>query len=214
MQPVDRAGRVVRMQRREHEVAGQGRLDRDLGGLEVSDLTDHDDVRILPQEGAQGGREVEPDLLVHLDLVDAGQVEFDRVLGGDDVDLRALLSSVRARVQRRRLSRPGGAGDQDHPVGLVDRFLEMLQALRLETELGHVEHQIVFVEQAHHDLLAVERRQRRDAEVELLDLALELHLSLMRPSCGRRFSAMSSLARILMREQIASLNLIGGFMIS
>ena len=33
---------------------------------------------------------------------------------------------------------------------------------------------------------------------------------LMRPSCGRRFSAMSSLAMIFRREMIASLNFMGG----
>ncbi len=39
---------------------------------------------------------------------------------------------------------------------------------------------------------------------------LSLKRSLMRPSCGRRFSAMSSLAMILMRDVIASLNFMGG----
>ena len=34
----------------------------------------------------------------------------------------------------------------------------------------------------------------------------------MRPSCGRRFSAMSSFAMILMREVIASRSFIGGCM--
>ena len=35
---------------------------------------------------------------------------------------------------------------------------------------------------------------------------------LMRPSCGNRFSAMSSLDMILMRDVIASRNFIGGCM--
>ena len=35
---------------------GERGLDRDLGGLEVADLADHDDVRVLPQEGAQAHR--------------------------------------------------------------------------------------------------------------------------------------------------------------
>ena len=35
---------------------------------------------------------------------------------------------------------------------------------------------------------------------------------LMRPSCGSRFSAMSSFAMILMRDAIASRNFIGGLM--
>ena len=47
-----------------------------------------------------------------------------------------------------------------------------------------------------------------------LFLSLSLIFSLMRPSCGRRFSEMSSLARILRREVMASLSFSGGFMIS
>ena len=35
---------------------------------------------------------------------------------------------------------------------------------------------------------------------------------LMRPSCGSRFSAMSSFDMILMRDEIASRNFIGGLM--
>ena len=61
------------MQRREHHVAGERGLDRDLRGLEVTNLTDHDDVRVLAQEGAERGREVQADLVVHLHLVDAGR---------------------------------------------------------------------------------------------------------------------------------------------
>jgi hypothetical protein len=81
------ARRVVRVQRREHEVARERGLDRDLGGLEVADLADHDDVRVLPQERAQRGGEVEADLVVHLHLVDAVEVVLDRVFGGGDVDV-------------------------------------------------------------------------------------------------------------------------------
>ena len=73
------------MQRAEDEVAGERRLDGDLGGLEVADLADHDDVGILAQEGAQGVGEVEPDVLVDLHLVDADQVVLDGILGGGDV---------------------------------------------------------------------------------------------------------------------------------
>ena len=46
----------------------------------------------------------------------------------------------------------------------------------LEAELGHVEAQIFFVEQPEHDLLAPERGQSGNAEIELLFLAANLHL--------------------------------------
>ena len=73
------------VQRRQHQVAGLRGLDGDLGGLEVADFADHDDVRVLAQEGAQRGGEGQADLRVDVDLVDAGQVDFGRILGGRDV---------------------------------------------------------------------------------------------------------------------------------
>jgi hypothetical protein len=35
-----------------HQVAGQRGLDRHLGGFQVADLADHDDVRVLPHQRA------------------------------------------------------------------------------------------------------------------------------------------------------------------
>ena len=58
-------------------MAGEGGLHADLGGLEVADLAHHDDVRVLAQEAAKGGREVEADVVVHLHLVDPEEVELD-----------------------------------------------------------------------------------------------------------------------------------------
>ena len=69
-------------------MAGERRLDGDLGGLEVADLADHDDVGVLPQERAQRRGEVQPDVLVHLHLVDAGQVELD---GSSAVEMFSLI---------------------------------------------------------------------------------------------------------------------------
>lgn len=128
-------------------------------------------------EGAQGGGEVEADRLLHLHLVDARQIELHRILGGNDVGLGPVEVRQR-RVQGVGLPRAGGTGDQDHPVGLLDRVVEALQRLRLEPELGHVEHQVVFVEQPQHDLLAKDRRQHRDPVAELLLLVADLGLDL------------------------------------
>ena len=43
---------------------------------------------ILTQEGAQRAREREPDLRLHVHLVDAADLVLDRILGGEDVDVR------------------------------------------------------------------------------------------------------------------------------
>src|SRR5690606_32724495 len=106
----DRGGRVVRVQRGEHEVAGERRLDGDGSRFQVTDLTDHDDVRVLAQEGAQRRGEVQTDLGSDLHLVDAVQVVLDRVLGGHDVDLRGV-DLGQGGVERGRLTRTGRAGD-------------------------------------------------------------------------------------------------------
>ena len=80
---------VVGVDRREHEVAGQGGAEADLGGLLVADLADHDDVGVLPQERPQGRGERQPDLGLDLDLVHPLELVLDRVLDRADVDLRA-----------------------------------------------------------------------------------------------------------------------------
>ena len=80
--------RVEGVQRAHDEVAGLGGDDGRLDRLEVAHFADEDDVGVLAQGAAQGGREVDgvvPDLA----LVDEAQAVvvdvLDRVLDGDDV---------------------------------------------------------------------------------------------------------------------------------
>ena len=103
-QPGDRRGRVVGVQRGEHQVPGEGRLDRDLGGLAVPDLPHHDHVGIGADDGPQAGREGEARLRRHLQLGDAVDFVLDRVLDRDDVLLGGVQERQR-RVQRGRLPR-------------------------------------------------------------------------------------------------------------
>ena len=84
------ARRVVRVQGREHEVPGEGRADGDLRRLLVADLSHHHLVRVLPQDGAQGGLERQARLLVNVDLVDPRDGELHGVLDRDDVDVRLV----------------------------------------------------------------------------------------------------------------------------
>ena len=58
----DGGHRVVGMQGGKDQVAGQGGLDRIGGGLQVADLADHDDIRVLAQDIAQDGGEGHVDL--------------------------------------------------------------------------------------------------------------------------------------------------------
>ena len=105
------AGGVGGVQRGQHEVAGERRLDGDPGGLHVADLADQDDVRVLAQDRAQAAGEGDAGLLVDLDLVDRRDPVLDRVLDRHHVALgavdlarasRTAWSSCRCRSGRRR----------------------------------------------------------------------------------------------------------------
>ncbi len=175
---VDHAGqgrrRIVRVQGRQHEVSRLRGLDGDLGGLQVADLTDHDDVRVLAQERAHRRGERQPHLAVDVHLVDAGEIDFRRILGGGDVGVLAV-EEVETGVERHGLAAAGGTGDQDHALRLrqvlgVQVLLERLVAERVDAQLG-----LRGIENTQHDLLAEERRAGADAEVDGAVLG-QLHL--------------------------------------
>ena len=71
VQARDRARGVVRVHRREDEVAGERGLDRDPRRLAVADLADHHDVGVGAEDRAQRGRERQAGARVDLHLVDA-----------------------------------------------------------------------------------------------------------------------------------------------
>ena len=78
---------VVGMYGGEHQMAGQGRLNRDLRGFRVADLPDHDLVGVVAQDGAKPTGEGQPLFFVHRDLDHALDLVFDGVLDGDDLFL-------------------------------------------------------------------------------------------------------------------------------
>jgi hypothetical protein len=150
------------------QVARERGLDGDAAGLEVADLAEHDDVRVLPQERLERGRERHADLVAHLHLVDAEEVVLDGILGGHDVRVDRVDLGQR-RVERGRLARARGAGHQHHAVRIGDGLHELALGARLDAELLEIERQVPLVENSQHDLFAEERGERAHAEVD--DLA-------------------------------------------
>src|ERR1043165_3826108 len=63
----DRARRIVGVHGRENNVAGQSSLDCYLCSLAITNLTDHDYIRVLAQKRTQGMREGQSDLRFDLD---------------------------------------------------------------------------------------------------------------------------------------------------
>jgi hypothetical protein len=72
-----RGGRVVGVQRGQHQVAGLRGLDGDVGGFQVADFADHDDVRILAQEGRSATAKVRPALSLTLTWLTPGRLISD-----------------------------------------------------------------------------------------------------------------------------------------
>ena len=100
-------------------MAGEGSIYRNVGSLNIPDLTHHDDVRCLTQHGPQGGRKGHPNVRFDHDLVNARQLILDGILHRDDLAVR-LVDEIESRIKGGRLARSGGAGDEEDAVGLGD----------------------------------------------------------------------------------------------
>ena len=95
---VDRLGRVERVQRRQHEVAGLGGDERRLDRFHVAHFADQNHVRVLAQRAAQAGgvvERVEADFALRHDGLLVVVHEFDRVFNREDVQRAHLVDAVR-----------------------------------------------------------------------------------------------------------------------
>ncbi len=89
------------------------RLNGNASCLDISDLTNEDDIGILSQDGTKPGCEGQSRLLVRLDLIDARKDVLDRILNRHHVAAGIADLSERG-VQRRRLAASRGTGAQHH----------------------------------------------------------------------------------------------------
>src|SRR4051812_49010457 len=167
------------MKRAEHQVTGQSSLNGDLGHFQVADFADQDDVGRLTQHRAEDLGEAQPDVLTHLALVDAGEVVFDRVLGGDDLAVRAV-QLVQGAVEGGRLAGTGRAGHQEDAVGAIDDLLERLVVVFLEAEVLNADADAVRPQNTQHAALAVVGRQSTYAEVHVGLVDAELDAAVLR----------------------------------
>jgi hypothetical protein len=121
------------VQGRQHQMPGQRRLNRDLGGFQISDLADHHHIWVLAQHGTQNFGEAQPDLRLDLDLIDAVELLFDRVLDRRNFTVRRVEFQQRC-VKAGRLAAAGRAGDDDDAMGTAQQFLKQGLGFFAETE--------------------------------------------------------------------------------
>ena len=87
-------------------------MNADACGFAVPHLTDHDDVGIMAQKGAQSGREIQSNIRLGLCLVHTLNFILYRVLDGQDLAVR-LIEQRQRRRQCRRFAATGRTGDHD-----------------------------------------------------------------------------------------------------
>jgi len=148
-------------------MARERSVDRDLRRLAVADFTDHDDVRVLTQEGAQRTREGQPDVLTHQHLIDARHLVLDRIFGRQDAHLH-LVDLVQKSIERGRLARPGGAGHQKDAVGAVDQLDHMPVVEIVKPEIAQLDEIAGLLQQTQRNRFAVSRRHRGHADVDVI----------------------------------------------
>ena len=128
------------------------------------------------------GSEAHVGLGIDLNLVDPGEPVLDRILDRDDVDLR-IRDLGEGRVERRRLTRAGRPGHEQRARRLADDRRDRVAHRLGETERLERRGLARLVDQPHHDLLALDRRQHRDTDVEEpADRAgVQRHATVLRP---------------------------------
>src|SRR5437870_10040376 len=162
---------VVRVDRGEHEVAGQRGLNGNLRRFFVTNFADHDLVRIVAQNRAQPAREGQTLLFVHWNLGDAVQLIFDRVFNGDDL-VFFVSDFVERGVERSRLAGAGGPGHQHHAVRLGNIAAKLAQIFLIKTD--HIQIEILegfvnllLVENTNYGVFAVHGRHDRDTKIDV-----------------------------------------------
>ncbi len=153
------------MDRGEHQVPREGRLNGDRGRIQVAHLPHHDDVGVLPQHRPEHDGEGEADLLLHRHLVDPRQLVLDRVLDRRDVVLDGF-DPVQDPIEGGRLSRSGGPRDEDDPLRTGDDVLHPFHFLGGKPDRLQGDVRVGGVEDPDDHFLPVVRRDRGDPQVE------------------------------------------------
>src|SRR5215468_935286 len=147
-------------------MAGERGANGGARSLHVAHLADHDYIRILAQNGAQTMNEIEPDRRLDLHLVDALELVFDRVLDREYLAFDRVQDLQRG-VEGRRLAAAGRAADEDDAVGQGKQSVEDVGGAIVEAERCEREIDLLLVEDAHDDALAVHDRAGRNSQIDL-----------------------------------------------
>ena len=143
----------------------QSRTHRHLRRLCIADLAEHDLVDVRAQHGTETCGIRHARLLVHLDLIDAFDAIFRRILDRHDIVL-GRIDFRKRRIERRRLARIHRPRDQDHAAGLMTEATEKRLVPRGKAQILNSEKLPCAGKEAQHRLLSRQKRQGRQTEVD------------------------------------------------
>ena len=198
-QPRDRAGRVVGVQRGENQMAGERRLHGDLRRFLVANFADENHVRVVAQNRTQSARKRQPGLFVDLDLVDALELVFHRVFNRDDF-ADGIVDFVERGVKRGGFAAAGRAGDEDDAVRQLRGRAGNSPVRACPCPVRARPRSVAFCRSKR--ITTASPCSIGMTETRMSTSASSMR-TLMRPSCGRRFSAMLRWLKILTRETMA-----------
>jgi hypothetical protein len=123
----------------------------------------------------------------HVQLVDPVHLVFHGILDRDDLLVRQVDALERG-IERGGLAAAGRSGHQEHAVRQPGKVVHAGQHAVVEAEAAEiVEIARRAVEQAHHDALAVQGGQGRDAEVDFAAEQLQLDAAVLGQAGARRY---------------------------
>src|SRR6266513_5964928 len=161
-------------------MAGQRGADGDIGSFTVADLAHHDYVGVLAHYVPQPRGERQSDRGIHVDLIDAVHLVFNRVLDGDDL-LVGKVDALERGIERGRFAAAGWAGHEKNAVRELGVVFHAPEHAVVEPQTQQiVEIARRAVEQAHHNAFAVERGQGRDTQIDFAPQNLKLDAAILR----------------------------------
>src|SRR5215475_12147951 len=98
-------------------------LDGDLSRLNVTNLTDHDDIRVLAKDRPQPRGKGQLNLRIHLHLPNAPQLILNGVFDGNDIFVTGV-NPTECSVQRGCLAGTGGSSHQHDTMTLQDQLID------------------------------------------------------------------------------------------
>ena len=163
----------------EYQVSRQRSLNCHFSGLCIADFTDKDHVGCLTKHRTNDSREVETNVVLDLNLVNAGQVILDRVFGGDDLPIGAV-QFAESTIQSRCLAASGGAGHKEDAVWATNDRLEAAIVFLTESKIADTHLDVFSVENSQHDGLSMARGEDADSKVEVFSTRSRLDAAVLR----------------------------------